>query len=149
MQPDLSLAPEHLDQIIRHIESCLPEEACGLIGGTQWHARLVIPVENELHSPVRFYMAPLAQLKALDQIETLGLDLLAIFHSHPQGPAVPSPTDIAEFFYPGTVVMIAAPADRGNLNSRSPSGLDGGKWRINAFVIDQNQVHPVKLTLAA
>ena len=149
MQPDLSLAPEHLDQIIRHIESCLPEEACGLIGGTNRHARLVIPVENELHSRVLFRMAPLAQLKALDQIEILGFDLLAIFHSHPQGPAAPSPTDIAEFFYPGTAVIIAAPADRGNLNRRPRSGLDGGNWRVNAFVIDQNQVHPVKLTLAA
>ena len=141
------LTADQLDQITRHIESCLPEEACGLIGGKGGVGRLVIPVENELHSPVRFRMAPLAQLKAMDQIEALGWDLLAIFHSHPQGPAGPSPTDVAEFFYPGTVVIIASPSDLENAHNELRDSLAWGKWRIRSFIIENNQFHSVKLSM--
>jgi proteasome lid subunit RPN8/RPN11 len=148
MGSDLIVTVEQLDRITSHIESCLPEEACGLIGGIERTARLVIPVENELHSPVRFTMAPLAQLKGLDLIEAQGWELLAIFHSHPQGPAEPSPTDIAEFYYPGSAVIIASPLGRGEIPDRSAGGLAWGKWRINAFVIENGRVRAVKLALA-
>ena len=145
----LFLTDEHISHIIFHIESCLPEEACGLIGGIEGAAKLVVPVENELHSRVRFRMAPLDQLKAFDQIEGQGWELLAIFHSHPQGPPGPSPTDIAEFFYPGSAVVIVSPIDREKVMDHSGKGLIWGKWQINAFVIDQNQVLTVKLDVSA
>ena len=149
MLSEIILTPENLDQITLHIESCLPEEACGLVGGIKQKANLVIPVENELHSQVRFRMAPLAQLQGFDQIETFGWELLAIFHSHPQGPEAPSPTDVAEFFYPGTAVIIASPLDRGDLSTRSAEGVAWGNWIINAFLIDHNRVHTIKLGLSA
>jgi proteasome lid subunit RPN8/RPN11 len=37
---------------------------------------------------------------------------LAIYHSHPQGPSVPSPTDIAEAFYPDSVYIILSLAQQ-------------------------------------
>ena len=61
-----------------------------MVGGLGQMARQVIQIENELHSPVRFRMAALAQLHGFDQIEGQGWELMAIFHSHPQGPAYPS-----------------------------------------------------------
>ena len=142
------MTSEHLDQITAHIETCLPEEACGLIGGIDGSSRLVIAVENILHSAVRFQMAPLEQLKAMDEIELRGWELLAIFHSHPKGPAVPSATDIAEFYYPGTRVIIASPIDQKPVLPSPVEGLGWGKWSIRAFVIDNNQVDEVKLGLA-
>jgi proteasome lid subunit RPN8/RPN11 len=148
MQPGLYLTSEHLDQITAHIDSCLPEEACGLVGGMDGSSRVVIPVENVLHSPVQFQMAPLEQLKAFDEIEKHGWELLAIFHSHPQGPAGPSATDIAEFYYPGTWVIIASPSSLEVNFTRSAKGLVRGKWRINAFSIENNEVYEVKLSLA-
>ena len=133
MLSDLNFTPEQLNQITSHIESCLPEEACGMVGGLGRTARLVIPIENELHSPVRFRMAALAQLQGFDMIEGQGWDLVAIFHSHPQGPANPSPTDIAEFFYPGTAVIIASPSHLAPAASGSTAGLAWGTWRVNGF----------------
>lgn len=147
MPSTVILTLDQLNQIIRHIESCLPEEACGLIGGKRGVGELVIPVENELHSPVRFRMAPLAQLKAMDQIEALGWDLLAIFHSHPQGPAGPSPTDVAEFFYPGTMVIIASPLGRENAHDELSDNLALGRWKMRSFIIENNRFHPVKLSM--
>lgn len=87
-------------------ERCAPEEACGLVGGRAEQASQIIPITNELHSPVRFRMLPEEQLKAMLLLEDSELDLLAVYHSHPSGPAEPSPTDLKEFFYPGTVMII-------------------------------------------
>jgi proteasome lid subunit RPN8/RPN11 len=110
MPDGLLFTAEQLTQITAHLENCLPEEACGLVGGLGDQARLILPVENELHSPVRFFMRPIDQFKAMQRIEDSGLELVGIFHSHPNGPARPSQTDLAEFFYPGTLALIASRA---------------------------------------
>ncbi len=147
MPVELIFTSRQLDEITAHIERWRPEEACGLVGGIGPTVKVILPVENELHSPVRFRMAPLAQLKGFDRIEALGWELLAIFHSHPQGPAGPSPTDIAEFFYPGSAVIIASPLGRDSDTGETADGLAWGEWRIKAFLIEPNRIHTVKLTL--
>lgn len=116
-----------------HAAACLPEEACGILVGQGSRAEKVIPVTNELHSPVRFRMAPLEQLDALIWLEDRGLDLLAIFHSHPTGPAMPSETDIAEFYYPGSAVIILSPADP--------------VWQLRAFRIESGRVSEIPIHL--
>ena len=113
------LSLELVVQITTHASACLPEEACGLIGGTQGRAVIALPITNELHSPVRFRMDPAEQLQAFLQFESQGLDLLAIYHSHPNGPPHPSPTDIEEFLYPGVLYLILSPG---------PSG-----WQVREF----------------
>jgi proteasome lid subunit RPN8/RPN11 len=107
------LYPELIAQITAHASACLPEEACGLIGGTADKALVAQPITNELHSPVRFRMDPAEQLQAFLQFESQGLDLLAIYHSHPNGPPHPSPTDIEEFLYPGVLYLILSPGPPG------------------------------------
>ena len=104
-----------------HIMAQLPEEACGLIGGQGDEARLVLPVTNELHSPVRFRMSPQEQLDAFLRFEQAGLELIGIFHSHPRGPATPSPTDIAEWMYADVKSLIWAPRF--------------GLWSARAFIM--------------
>lgn len=98
-----------------HVESLLPMEACGLVAGRlvlhgPAYATMVIPVPNDLNSPTRFHMDEQAQLAAFQQIELSNLELLAIYHSHPHGPGYPSKTDIAEFWYPDTLMLILTPA---------------------------------------
>ena len=44
-------------------------------------------------------------MKAIDQS---GEDLIGIFHSHPQGLAVPSETDISQAYYPQATYVILA-----------------------------------------
>lgn len=114
-------------EMLAHVLACLPEEACGLVGSTQngvsgnapasftvdasgaLSAAVVLPIENELHSPDHFRMAPAAQLKAFYWLEEHGLDLSAIFHFHPRGPHHPSETDLTEFAYPGVLMLIISP----------------------------------------
>ena len=82
-----------------HVAYHLPLEACGLLAGKNEQVEKVIPVRNQSQSPVRFVMDPYEQLNAFDWIESNGLDLLGIFHSHPVGPETASSTDIAEAAY--------------------------------------------------
>jgi proteasome lid subunit RPN8/RPN11 len=41
-----------------------------------------------------------------DAMSACDFQPLAIYHSHPAGPLIPSPTDIAEAFYPDSVYII-------------------------------------------
>jgi [CysO sulfur-carrier protein]-S-L-cysteine hydrolase len=118
-------------QMLAHVLGCLPEEACGLLGGTPAEAVRVLVVENELHSPVRFRMRAFDQLNAFLAMEKENLELVGIFHSHPTSPPYPSPTDIAEFSYPGALFLIWAPLE--------------GAWQVRAFHIEGSQVIPVEI----
>jgi proteasome lid subunit RPN8/RPN11 len=99
MTRQLILNREHWQQMLYHVDSHIPLEACGLLAGTDNRVEKVIEVRNQAQSPVRFVMDPYEQLKAFDWIESNGLDLLGIFHSHPAGPETASATDIAEAAY--------------------------------------------------
>ncbi len=97
-------------QVGGYARTCLPMEACGLIAGIEERATAFLPVANELESPTAFRMNPQEQLNAFLWMESQNLDLLAIFHTHPNGPQTPSATDISEFFYPGVASLIWTPS---------------------------------------
>jgi proteasome lid subunit RPN8/RPN11 len=113
-------------QAIDHATFCLPEEACGLVGGLDGVAAWITPITNQLHSPVRFRMDPSEQLRAFQSLEAQSIELIAIFHSHPQGPPNPSATDVREFNYPGVLTLIISPIQ--------------GDWQMRAFWIQADRV---------
>ncbi len=132
------MAPEHLwisadswQAMLRHVRSCAPEEACGLLGGGSGRATVVLPVENMSHSPVRFRMKPEAQIRAMMELEVSGQELVGIFHSHPSGPSAPSVTDAAEAAYPEVAYLVWSPSGQG--------------WRCEAFQLDGGKFLPVRL----
>jgi proteasome lid subunit RPN8/RPN11 len=83
----------------------LPNECCGLLGGIVHPARegetLAIgevivryPLVNAAASPVRFESEPRSMFEASRDLDRRGFELLAVYHSHPTSPAVPSRTDM-------------------------------------------------------
>ena len=98
-QGQLTLTKRQLQSMLRYLACRAPLEACGLLAGKNNRVEKVIGVRNQAQSPVRFIMDPQEQLKAFYWIESKGLDLLGIFHSHPAGPQTASATDIAEAAY--------------------------------------------------
>lgn len=99
MKQSLTLRKDHWHNMLEHVEQNVPLEACGLLAGKNGQVEQVILVRNQARSAVRFVMDPYEQLEAFNQIDSNGLELLGIFHSHPAGPETVSPTDIAEAAY--------------------------------------------------
>ena len=93
--------------MIAHVDAHLPMEACGLLAGRGSNVESVLAATNQAQSPVRFVMDPIEQLNAFEWIDSQGLDLIGIFHSHPTGPETVSPTDIAESAYDVVHVILA------------------------------------------
>ena len=135
MAPEtLRLKRAHAAQMLGHVQQSRPEEACGLLGGPPGRVERVYLVENIDHSPVAYQMDPTEQVRVMVEIEAAGWEIVGIFHSHPAGPPVPSPTDVAQAFYPEAVYVIVAP--------------DGPEtWGMRGFRIDQGRVWEVALHL--
>jgi proteasome lid subunit RPN8/RPN11 len=120
--------------MLNHVQAVSPEEGCGVLGGRGDRAQLAIPVENELHSATRFRMAPEAQVEAMFRLDQLGLDLIAIYHSHPSGPAEPSLTDLAEAAYPEAAYLI---------------WRQSGEWTCRGFDLSGAGARPMLVRLLA
>ncbi len=97
----LQLPATLLADIWRHGEQSYPEEGAGLIlGRRQGEARsaeVIKPVDNQWEAPGRtrrYQIDPRDVLAAEDQADDLGLEIIGVFHSHPDHPAMPSATDL-------------------------------------------------------
>ena len=130
----LVLHQQIVDIVQAHIESCLPLEACGLLAGKGEIVQQVLTVTNQAKSPVRFRMDPFEQIRAFERIESSGLDLLGIFHSHPFGPEAASATDIAEAAYAVVHVIWS---------------MQTGAWKARGFWFEDGRASEVELVLSA
>ncbi len=106
--PTLTLQAAHYQQIQAQLTAELPNEACGFLAGLDHRSLHVFPITNELHSPTTYRMVAAEQLAAMLAIEENNWELLAIYHSHPNSPAVPSITDIEQAYYPEAIYLIFA-----------------------------------------
>ena len=99
----LRLTADVRRQMVDHCLAGLPEEACGLLGGTPdpADATLVYPTRNVAESARLYTVDPLEHLKADRDAEERGLELIGVFHSHTHTEAYPSPTDVAQAPDPG------------------------------------------------
>jgi proteasome lid subunit RPN8/RPN11 len=90
----MRIAQSLIDEMVAHAREDLPNECCGMVGGADGEASVVIPVVNSAASPLRFEMDPQGQYNALKAIEDDGREMLAIYHSHTKSAAYPSQTDV-------------------------------------------------------
>jgi len=104
---DLLLAPGILEEVIQHAKSVWPNEACGLLAG-RGQADRFIPMKNISPDPRQYEMDPAELIPALRGFRDSGEQLLAIFHSHPHGPAEPSMTDVERAWYPEAAHLIVS-----------------------------------------
>ena len=101
-----------IDEMIAHAREDLPNECCGMIGGSGDAATSVVRVANSAASPLRYEMDPQEQYNALKSIEDGGDELLAIYHSHTKSAAYPSQTDVNQAVaWPEQIYVIVSLAD--------------------------------------
>lgn len=107
---NVSLAPGLLEQIVENAKQCYPNEGCGLLVGRQAAARF-IPIENVCAGETEYEMDPAELIAGLRGLRNTGEELIAIYHSHPRGPARPSKSDIERAYYPEAAHLIVSLAE--------------------------------------
>jgi len=105
----MRIAQSLIDEMVAHARADLPNECCGMVGGSDGEASVVIPVVNSAASPLRFEMDPQGQYNALKAIEDDGKEMLAIYHSHTKSAAYPSQTDVNQAVnWPDAIYLIVS-----------------------------------------
>lgn len=102
-----------LDQIRLHGEATYPEECCGFllgIAGEENHVTALhqVPNRQEDQRTHRYTITPADYRNADQAARATGLDIVGMYHSHPDHPAQPSETDLAEATFPGYTYVIAS-----------------------------------------
>jgi proteasome lid subunit RPN8/RPN11 len=134
MQPadeGLLVRERDLKMMLEEILDRPTEEVCGLLAGVGNLVERVIPVENELHSPVRYRMEARAQVQAMQAIEDARQMLVGIYHSHPLGPSGLSGQDLQQAAYPEAAYLVW-----------SFSGLE---WKCRAFRLEEGRAREVPI----
>jgi proteasome lid subunit RPN8/RPN11 len=146
----LILSRLNLNQIHHHLESMYPQEGCGLLIGVLTEGKTVIhqviATENvwdnlgetdgkpDHSTRDRYEISPKAMLWAMKSARENNLEIVGVYHSHPDHPAIPSECDRrlawAQYIY------IICSVDRGTVRETTA-------WQLD----DQQQFRSVSLTV--
>lgn len=110
----LRLLPTIHDAIKAHGAASYPFEGCGLLlgpaGGEQKTVAAIFPLPNtwpdEAERSTRFLISNKDMLRAELAAMRQGLDVIGVFHSHPDCEPVASPRDLAWAAWPGYSYLI-------------------------------------------
>lgn len=130
--------PSHLRAWLeQRVRAGYPNEACGVLIGRQHEAeaevRGVMSARNlnTERASDRFELDPSDFLKADQAARAAGMELLGIWHSHPDHPAQPSETD-REFAWEGWSYLILSVSRDGVRETQS--------WRLENGVFEEEKV---------
>jgi proteasome lid subunit RPN8/RPN11 len=109
----MRIAQTLIDEIVAHAREDLPNECCGLVGGSDGVAQAVYRARNEFASPFSYRIDGADQYRIIEkEMRGRGEELLAIYHSHTKSAAHPSQTDLNEAVsWPDQVYVIVSLAD--------------------------------------
>lgn len=114
-----------------------PLEACGLLLGRSTGARVTVVdvrlARNLVPARDRYELDPLDHLDAEEHAREHGLEVVGVWHSHPDHPAVPSESDRAGAWEGWSYAIVSVNADE-VLALRS--------WRLAGAVFDEEEVLP-------
>jgi proteasome lid subunit RPN8/RPN11 len=112
-------------EIVEHGLREFPNEACGLIAGSDGSAVKVFAMRNMDASPMSYRLDPKEQLEVFDLMDAGGLELFGIYHTHTHTEAYPSETDRRLAFYPEARYVIVSLSDRDKPEVRAFRITDG------------------------
>jgi proteasome lid subunit RPN8/RPN11 len=108
----LSMPCSLYESILEHARREFPNECCGLLAGkvVEGVGRVErhYPLVNAAASPVLYESEPRSMFEAVRAMMREGLDVLAIYHSHPSSPPIPSKTDLARNYSEDVVNLIVS-----------------------------------------
>lgn len=132
MNSELVLPRKLVNQILTHAQQHEHTESCGLISTSDDNPAHYYAVKNIAVDPsTHFEMEPKQQIAAMKHMREHGEDLLAIVHSHPLSPPVPSASDMQEAGYPNAYYIIVSLNTKGVLEMRGFKIADGNMQPVD------------------
>jgi len=107
----MKISKEVLDTIFKQAENEAPVEACGYIAGKDRVVTKHYQMTNMDKSETHFSLDPREQFQIVKDARREGLDIIAVYHSHPATPARPSQEDIRLAHDPSVLYAIASLAN--------------------------------------
>lgn len=134
----LYLSHHQIYELVRLARAASPNEACGLLSGVKSTVHHISPARNTaLHPRTHFQAAAQDIYSAMQETDAQGWQLIGVFHSHPQSPPIPSPSDIADSrrAYPQMTHVIVS--------------LAGRKPTLKAWHISQTDIAAVDIVMGS
>jgi proteasome lid subunit RPN8/RPN11 len=125
-----------------HGEETYPNECCGILLGKSsedtLHVLQLIRAGNTRTDSAhnRYHIAPQELIAAQREARKAGLDIVGFYHSHPDHPALWSPTDFAEAHWFHCAYVITA-VENGRAQITNSFLLTGATEEDKAFVNQQ------------
>lgn len=94
--------------MVEHGRRELPNEACGYLAAQDGVVGRHFELNNRDAAPDHFTMDPAEQFAAIRQMREEGLEVAAVYHTHPETPARPSNEDIRLANDPAMVYVIVS-----------------------------------------
>ena len=103
MSLSVEISREALENMINDLEGAYPDEGCGFLFGRDEVVRNIVEARKVVNSKEgdkrrRFEVQPIDYMKAELYADENNLQLVGIYHSHPNHPARPSETDLKQAF---------------------------------------------------
>lgn len=97
MQQAILISKIHIYILSKHAKEALPNESCAILFGKtekdNFRVKDLFLTMNIENSPVNFTISNDELIKGYQEAEKRNLDVVGIFHSHPESEAYPSATD--------------------------------------------------------
>lgn len=117
----MKMKKEIRDRIIEHAKREAPVEACGYLAAKDGVIIRHYEMKNIDQSPEHFSFDPKDQFSVVRDARAQGLEISAVYHSHPATPARPSAEDIRLAYDPSLSYVIVS--------------LAGGRTDVKSFRI--------------
>ncbi len=112
----LEIPANIFEQMVAQAKALAPIEACGILAGKDNKAEKLFEMANADNRSDHFMMEPKEQFTVVKNIRSAGLEMLAIYHSHPETPARPSAEDIRLALTPDVIYLIVSLQDANDAN---------------------------------
>jgi len=127
----MKITKEVIRGIVDHAKQESPLEACGYLGAKDGIITKVYALANIDKSNAHFSFEPKEQFAAVKDARAKGLEMRAVYHSHPASPARPSDEDIKLAYDPDMSYFIVS--------------LAGGQEELRVFSIKNSEVSEINL----
>ena len=130
-----------LDAITAHARRDSPRECCGLLIGTDAEITEAVPATNVADDPLRRYeispidhLAQIRRCRELASTQAVAIGILGAYHSHPQSPPSPSPTDLEQAFEE-FIYVIAGPVSGARPIETRAYRLTNGRFEAENLIV--------------